>query len=180
MHQVDSHVQSTSTTPVVSVMTAFEQAQIHVQKLKAWLTAGSIMASVLAAILAYSSAQKVQNLQATDAFQLKAAEIVMASRNAWEAEGKARALYVFFPDKVPKSFLPDKGAGEPPKFDPYKFAWGRESRRELLHLLTEPPTTPESRAVVLKTWKALWPSDEFVNDELFKVESSRDVGRVPK
>jgi hypothetical protein len=75
-------------SPVASGMSAFEQAQIRAEKLKGWLTAGSIFVSALAAILAYTSAQRVQNQQAAEAFQLKAAEIVMASKTPWEARGK--------------------------------------------------------------------------------------------
>ena len=138
----DAQVQSTPTAPLSSGMTDFEREQIRVARLKAWLTAGSIITSVAAAILAYSSAQWIQSQQAADAFQLKAAEIVMASRTSWEAQSKARALAGFFPNRVPPSMAD--------KFDPKKHSWGRESHRELLTLLlTAHPPSPEHRAVVL-------------------------------
>lgn len=158
MPHEEVHVQSSDALPPDSAMTAFEREQIRVERLKAWLTAGSIVASVAAAILAYSSANWVQGQQAAAAFQLKAAEIVMASKTPWEAKGKATALATFFPDRVPPSMVDGR-------FDPALHGWGRESHRELLTLLlTTQPTSPEHRAMVVKTWKAFFPGDTWVND----------------
>ncbi len=155
MSEVHSEVQPTETAPLVSGMSAFEEAQIRVERLKAWLTAGTIVASVLAATLAYSSAQRVQSQQARDAFQLKVAEIVMSSRNAFDAQGKANALSAFFPDKVP--------ANMPQKIDPKTQSWGHAGRSELLTLLAAHPD-PNYRKVTLKTYKALFPENTFAND----------------
>jgi hypothetical protein len=152
----ETHPQSDAPSPQRSNMTRFEQEQIRVERLKAWLTAGSIVASVAAAVLAYSSAQRTQNQHAADAFQLKVAEIVMSSRTPWEAKGKARALAAFFPDRASLATAEE--------FDPGTHGWGRESRRELLGLLTAHPISPQRREVVLKTWKALFPGDTWVND----------------
>jgi len=156
MTQSNSQGPSVVIGPVASDMSAFERAKIGVERLKAWLTAASIVASVAAAIVAYSSAQGVQRQEAADAFQLKVAEIVMASRTPWEAKGKATALAGFFPQRVPTSM----GAS----FDPEKYGWGRESRRELLALLAAHAASPAEQAAVLKTWKALFPGDIWAKD----------------
>jgi hypothetical protein len=152
----DTDTQSTVAAPVASGMTVFEQEQIRVERLKAWLTAGSIIVSVAAAVLAYSSAHMTQRQEAADAFQLKVAEILMAARTSGEARGRATALAAFFPDKVSTSMAD--------KFDPQTHGWGRESRRELLTLLAAHPTSPDHRAAVLKTYKALFPGDTWAND----------------
>jgi len=158
MPNEDAQAQSTATAPTSPVITEFEREQLHVERLKAWLTAGSIIASVVVAAVTYSSAQAVQNRQAEEAFKLKAAEIVMASRTPWEAQGKARALAAFFPGQVPPSMADDT-------FDPGKHGWGRESHRELLTLLlTARPDTHENREVVLNAWKAFFPGDTWVNE----------------
>jgi len=84
-------------------MTAFQRATIRVEKLKARLQAGAMVVSVLLAIAAYFTTRYVESKKAEytlqlqqeharDDFLLKAAEIVMNSRTAAEAEGKARAM----------------------------------------------------------------------------------------
>jgi hypothetical protein len=88
---------------------------------------------------------------------LTAGEIVMASRNGWEAQSKAQALAAFFPSEVPDSFAD--------RFDPAKHSWGRVSHTELLELLMAQPTSPGRRALVLKTWKDVFPDDStWVNE----------------
>jgi hypothetical protein len=156
MPDVDHQAQSTADSSRGPAITVFEQKQIRVKWFSAWLTAGSILVSVVAALLTYATAMRTENEQAAVAFQLKVAEIVMAARTPWEAKGRAKALAAFFPDRVPASMAEE--------FDPETQGWGRESRRELLALLTTPPTSPDHRAVVLKTWKALFPGDKWVND----------------
>lgn len=158
MPHEEAQIQPSAAVSPSPGMTDFEREQIRAERLKAWLTAGAIIASVAAAILTYLSAQRVQSQEAAVAFQLKAAEIVMASRTPWEAQGKARALAAFFPDRIPPSMADDK-------FDPAKHGWGRESHRELLTLLlTTQTTSPEHRAMVIKTWKAFFPGDTWVNE----------------
>jgi hypothetical protein len=159
---VDAQVQSAAT----GRMTAFERAQIRVEHLKAWLTAVSIIGSATAAILTYSSTQRTQSQQAavaqrtqsqedSVAFDLKAAEIVMAGRGAWEAKGRARMLAALFPHRISRRIADSLNLDS--------LAYGREGKRELLMLLTAHPAFPKHRAVVLKTYKALFPDDTFAN-----------------
>ena len=136
-------------------LTPFQSEQLRVERLKAWLTAGSIVATVGAAIVTYASTEAAQRRQAVDAFQLKAAEIAMASRTPWEAKGKMSALAALFPGMLSDSLAR--------AFDPESQGWGRESRRELLAFLAAEPTSVERRAAILSTWRALFPGDTFVN-----------------
>jgi hypothetical protein len=152
MTNADVHLESSAVGPG---MTAFEREQIQVERLKAWLTAGSIIVSVVAALLAYLSTQRIQSQQAAVAFDLKVAEIVMAGRGAWEAKGRAKALAKLFPHRVSDSIAE--------KFDPASLAYGRESKRELLTLLTAHPISPNRQAAVLKTWKAVFRNDLWVD-----------------
>jgi hypothetical protein len=164
-----ANVPSTNDVRPTPGMTPFEHATISVERLKAWLTAGSIIASVAAALLAYSASQSTQRRQAAASFQLKAAEIVMASTTPWEAQGKARALAAFFPNDVPAVMAADT-------FDPAKYGWGRESHRELLTLLlTAPPSTGEHRALVFTMWKAFFPGDSSWVD---RIDPRAVVGRA--
>jgi len=107
----------------------------------------------VAAILAYALGLLTQKSVAKDNFQLKAAEIAMAARNSYDAKGKAVALGALFPGKLPTQLGKD--------FDPEKYAWGRESRRELLSLIA---ANAGDRATIVKAWKSLFPHDKWVDD----------------
>jgi hypothetical protein len=153
-----------------SPMTAFEQEQVTLkerelglERQKAWLTAMSVLAAAAAAVLAYWSSRKnqldqagaqlaLQEKTALDNFQLKAAEIAMAGRTSWDAKGRAIALAALFPGRLPSQLGAD--------FDPEKYTWGRESKRELLSLLA---ANAADRKVILKTWAALFPHDDWID-----------------
>lgn len=137
-------------------MTEFAIEQVRAERLKGWLTAASILVSAMAAITAYLGTRQSQREQATDAFQLKVAEIVMAARTPWEAKGHANALAACFPDRV-RTKMADS-------FDPESQGWGRESRRELLAVLAAQSDSQQKRKAILNTYKALFPGDKWAND----------------
>ena len=136
-----------------SKLIGIEEEKLALERRKAWINGFALAIPLLAAVLAYWSTQRLQGVQASDNFQLKAAEIAMTARNSYDAKGRAVALAALFPEKLPKDL------GE--QFDPEKYSWGRESRRELLSLIA---AHPEHRAVMVRAWKSLFPHDEWIND----------------
>ena len=85
-----------------------KERELTLQRQRDLLTAASVLVSVAAALLTYWATRRnqldqtraqlqVQESTAKANFQLKAAEIVMASRGSWDAKGKAVALAALFP-----------------------------------------------------------------------------------
>jgi len=149
-----------------------KEAELALEREKAQITAYSVGVSILAAgvsilaaILVYRSARQnqadqakavlaLQKHEAANNFQLKAAEIAMAARNAYDAKGRAVALAALFPEQL-------KSLGEQFKeFEAEKYNWGRDSSRELLSLIA---ANAEHRQIIVRAWKSLFPHDEFIN-----------------
>jgi hypothetical protein len=145
-------------SPYERELIRLEEAKLALERQKAWITGVALGIPLLAAVFAYWSGQNLQAIQADNNFQLKAAEIAMSARNSYDAKGRAIALGALFPEKLPK------GLGE--QFDPERYSWGRESKRELLSLIA---ANPEHRKIIVRVWKSLFPHDEWINtlpDEL--------------
>jgi hypothetical protein len=159
--QTDSQTVTPTQTDAGAVMSAYEREQIRLEEAKlalerekSWITGGSIAVPLVVAILAYLSAHRNQKKLATENFQLKAAEIAMAARNAYDAKGKAIALAALFPQKLSK-------LGEQfERFDAEKYNWGRESKKELLSLIA---ANADHRRIIVKAWKSLFPHDKWIN-----------------
>jgi flagellar biosynthesis/type III secretory pathway M-ring protein FliF/YscJ len=136
------------------------------------LTAGTLFVSIFVpltvAAVTFASAScnqkeqaeaqlKLQEEQANNQFELKAAEIVMTSDNPKITYNKARAMRALFPGHFPPDFAAT--------FNPDEFSSNEagiiQSKKELLNLLAE---HPDQRKQIIDTWKQLFPEDEWVKE----------------
>jgi flagellar biosynthesis/type III secretory pathway M-ring protein FliF/YscJ len=149
-----------------------DQKKIDEERRRTRLTAGSVFVSIFVpltvAAVTFASAScnqkeqaeaqlKLQEEQANDQFELKAAEIVMTSDNPKITYNKARAMRALFPGHFPPDFAAT--------FNPDEFSSNEagviQSKKELLNLLAE---HPEQRKQIIDTWKQLFPEDEWVKE----------------
>lgn len=142
------------------------RAQNKAERLRMWLTAGSVVIPLLAAVFAYSAdrarqhdlAQQEAERRAAE-FKLKAVEIAMAGR-AWDVPGRAQALKALFGSQLPQDF------GD--QFNPEEHGWGRDSKLEVMRLIA---AHPEQSELILGWYEALFPGDNFLE------EARRDVAQ---
>lgn len=150
-------------------MTDYERALVAIEskkaaneRLKAWLTAGTILVSAFSAVLVYYSAQRtqheqaaaafeLQHEQATAAFELQVAEMVLGASTSHEAKSRMSAMAVLFPDQW---------SGEAAQqLNPDEMTWGRTGKQGLLELLAG--QEPADRAWALQAYSALFPCDGY-------------------
>lgn len=122
----------------------------ELEKRKVYVTGLSVAVPLLAAVLAYMVQVWVRKRDETLQFQLKAAEIVMDSRDTNEAMRKGEMLTKLFPKRLDTL----KQALQKDTF-PY-FGPSNERREELLRILAQ---YPESRKDILAAWEMLFPWD---------------------
>src|SRR5215213_6849236 len=146
------------------------------EKRRTWLTAVSSVGALVAifiplliAALTFRNASVTQERQAEDqlalqaqqaqaAFELKAAEIVMASDNVAVTYNKARAMRALYPNRLPPDFA---GSFNPSDFTSSNEAGVVQSKKELLNLLADHPS---ERQQIIDTWKHFFPEDEWVKN----------------
>lgn len=106
-----------------------ELQKLDVERRKTWITAGSVavplligivtlIAGIVTLVVQSGSTLKLKQREASNAFELKAAEIVMEGGSPQATKGKARALAKLFPESLPKDF----GSA----FDPSTYGAGYE------------------------------------------------------
>ena len=98
---------------------------------------------------------EIHPTQAREAFALKAAEVVMSGRS-WDMKKRAEALTTLFPNRLGKTFAE--------ALDPEKHKWGRDAHNELLRLIA---ADPGQREVIIRTYKAMFKGDTWVNEISF-------------
>jgi hypothetical protein len=146
-----------------------DKSKTSEEKRRTWLTAGSIFIPLLIAALTFANASFTQDRQAEDQlalqaqqaqaeFELKAADIVMASDSAAGTYNKARAMRALFPNRLPLDFA---DSFNPSDFTSSNEAGVVQSKKELLNLLADHPS---ERQQIIDTWKYLFPDDEWVKD----------------
>jgi len=146
-----------------------DQSKTSQEKRRTWITAGSIFIPLLIAALTFANASFTQERQAEDQlalqaqqaqaeFELKAADIVMASDSAAGTYNKARAMRALFPNRLPLDFA---GSFNPSDYTSSNEAGVVQSKKELLNLLADHPS---ERQQIIDTWKYLFPDDEWVKD----------------
>jgi hypothetical protein len=133
-----------------------EGEKLAVERLKAWLTGGSILIPLLLGILTLAwqarTAAQLKDKDARDAFELKAAEIIFAGDNTRATKNKARALTVLFPGRFPPNF---GDAFEPTQFGGPRF----DAKLEVFKAACRKVESPEE---VYKIWRDLFPGDNWV------------------
>jgi hypothetical protein len=121
------------------------------EKHKDLLSAISIGIPILLAVGAYVYQSVTKRGDEKLAFQLKAAELIMASRDTGQVRGKALLLAALFPnrlDAVHKALTEEKAL-------PY-FGRTNETREFLLEMLAK---YPASREEIIRGWAILFPWD---------------------
>jgi hypothetical protein len=121
------------------------------ETLKTFATVLSLAIPLMAAVVAYILQVRTRRQDEALAFQLKAAEIIMASRDTGQAKGKAELLTRLFPGRLVGV---EQALKEPGQY-PY-FGRSNETREEMLKLLAK---YPESRADIIRAWAILFPWD---------------------
>ena len=119
------------------------------ERKKAFGTIASLAVPLVAAVVAYVLQLFSRRHDATLQFQLKAAELVMDSRDTEQARSKAEFLTRLFPGRVGAI-----ATGKEPL--PY-FGPTMERREELLRLLAQ---YPETRGDIVRAWEILFPWNE--------------------
>lgn len=137
-----------------------DQERLRVERFRAWWTGVSIFVPVIVAAASVVIAVWSQREAARSSFEIKAAEIVMSTDNPYTTHGKAAALAMLFPDRLPanfaKSFDPETFTGALP-IDEAEF----NAKKELLKLLID--RRDADRRKLLADWKQLFPEDKWVD-----------------
>lgn len=133
-----------------------EAQKLEVERLKSWLTGGSIVLPLLLGIFTLAwqtrSANRLKDRDAREMFELKATEIVFRNDSPGGTKNRARALASLFPGKFPESF------GD--SFEPSKFGGPSiESKVEVFKAACTKVQTPED---VYSIWYALFPGDTWI------------------
>jgi len=130
-----------------------ERDKLSIERLKAWITGFSVLIPLALGVITLAwqsrSALILKRKDASDAFQLKAAELVLGSQTPAGARSRADALKKLFPEYLPSSF-----AGS---FDFSKLPGIRAERKlELLRMLAE---HAEQRDEIVQLWLLLFPEE---------------------
>lgn len=133
-----------------------EEKKLEVERLKAWLTGGSILIPLLLGLMTLTwqtrATEKQKERDARDAFELKAADIALSGNSPTGTKNKAKALAALFPERLPKNF---GGA-----FDPNDFkAPSTDVRIEVFKMASSKVTTPAEVAAI---WHQLFPGDKWI------------------
>ncbi|MDP3655281.1 MAG: hypothetical protein Q8R67_26775 [Rhodoferax sp.] len=152
---------------------SLEDKKLEIERLKAWLTGGSILIPLLLGVLTLAwqshTAAKLKDRDAKDAFELKAAEIVFTGDNTRATKNKAKALTVLFPDRFPENF---GDAFEPTQFGGPRF----EAKLEVFKAAC---LKVESPSEVYQIWHQLFPGDKWIAQLLPNPPLNTDAGDEP-
>lgn len=133
-------------------MNDYQRAYLKVERFKALLTASSVIATLLVALVAYYSSHQAQNRHSINSFKLKVAEIVFSARNGYEAKQRLEAMQSLFPDSV---------WDELKEFNPDKTNWSRTSHTELMSYIA---TNPKCGQLILDSYLAVFPNDSWADN----------------
>jgi hypothetical protein len=147
-----------------------EDEKLVVERLKAWLTGGSILIPLALGVFTLwwqtRTANAIKDREARDTFELKAVEILFSSDGAVGTKNRARALRSLFPGRLPENF----GDG----FEPTQFGGARyEAKLEVFKAACTKVTTPED---VYRVWFALFPGDKWIKPLVPGLISTPDSG----
>lgn len=142
-----------------------EQEKLDVERMKAWITGGSLMVPLMVAALTFALGVWNQSQQARlqresqenaerAQFELKAAEIVMNEKGPVGAKNKARALKALFPTKLPDDFVTS--------FKPDDFEGPKVESFEAKRVFFETAASGTADIKALATlWAQLFPGDKW-------------------
>ena len=146
-----------------------EDQKLEVERLKAWLTGGSILLPLGLGVLTLywqsRNANKLKDRETKDAFDIKAAEILFMTDSTTGTKNRAKALSVLFPGRFPEQF---GEAFQPTQFGGPKF----EAKLEVFKAACTKITTP---AEVYEIWHAIFPGDKWI-EPLLPGSKSADPG----
>lgn len=133
-----------------------ESQKLEVERLKAWLTGGSILLplalGVFTLVWQTRTANKHKDRDAKDMFELKATEILFEGDSTTATKNRAKALTVLFPGRFPENF------GE--AFEPTQFGGPRyEAKLEVFKAACSKVQTPEE---VYRIWHSIYPGDQWI------------------
>ena len=149
-------------SPTTSKGSDLEQQKLEIERMKAWLTVGSILVPLLTGIGAIywqvrSSAQ-LKETEAKNAFELKAAEIVLSSSSPAAAVGRAKALASLFPHRLPPQFATSFNSTEFPG------TIRHEIKIELFRAIAQ---NPEHKDDIVAAARQIFPKEESWINERF-------------
>jgi hypothetical protein len=135
-----------------------EANKLAIEREKMWITGGSLLIPLLLGVitLAWQSwtTAKQKERDASDAFELKAAEIIFKSESPLAARNIARAIAFLYPNRLPKEFAK--------AFDPKQFTGGGaryEAKLEVFKAACAKVQTPDQ---VYNIWFKIFPGDEWI------------------
>jgi hypothetical protein len=134
------------------------------ENLRSWLTVLSIAVSLLLPLIVVVISLRAQ---ARQAFELKAAEIVLSSRAPYAAARRAEILKTLFPHRLPADFAKS--------FDASKFP-GTLLHELKLELFRAQISKIDQKAEVFEIWKQLF--DEPKINKLFD-QANSPAGKMP-
>lgn len=139
-----------------------EEKKLQVERLKAWLTGGSIIIPLLLGLstLIWQSKNtlKLKKTEAQDAFELKAAEIVFMGDSPRATLNRAKALKELFPNRLPANI---GNTFEPGKYSGLRF----EAWLELFKVVCSKVQSPKE---VYEIFYELCPEDKWIKKILDK------------
>lgn len=152
---------------------ALEEKKLGVEQLKAWLTGGSILIPLVLGILTLAwqsrTTTKLKEREALDAFELKAAEIVLNNVNTPIAvKRKAKVLAELFPNKLPSNFAE--------AMDPSKYGGvAGTSVENKLELFRAACSKVQSPAEVYEIWHQIFPGHNWIKPLLPNLSLNPDA-----
>jgi hypothetical protein len=136
-----------------------ENKKLEQESTKAWLTAGSLVVPLLAALftLSYSiwsfrrqlKENAIQQMEAAKLqFEIKAADIAFSGMTPEAVRNRAAVLKKMFGDRLPENF--------PPPFDPKEHGGGIETSEEKLIFIKLITEHPDKKEEIVRLWDALF------------------------
>jgi hypothetical protein len=144
-----SHDLEREKTELERAKVAIEREKLLLEKYKTRWHAVYVGIPLLVAAATVGLGVWSQYKQGRQAFELKAAEIVLATDSPWMTRHKSDALKTLFPDLLRKDFAT---SFNPDAFPP------SDTRPEILNLIL---SKPESASEVLRIWNAAYPEEAW-------------------
>jgi hypothetical protein len=135
--------QTPTPSPEPQTITAYQEATLRIEWVKAIGTIGVILVPLLIGVFTLKS-------QSRTAFEIKAVELVMQSPTPWVAKKRLEVMGRMFPNRLGRLTS---------SFDLEIFPGIRlhDMKIELIRLLAE---NPDQRSFILDEWKKQFPGDE--------------------
>jgi hypothetical protein len=145
-----------------------EIEKLEVERLKAWITGASYMVPLMVAALSFalsvrnqaeqSRLQRESQEKTTIAqFELKAAEIALAEKNATATMNRAKALKALFPRRLPDDFVATFNP------DDYTVKSGEGSLDAKLKFFEIASKNPGHEKELAELWRSLFPGDSWTS-----------------